>query len=44
MFYNRVQECVNSLFLQNLHIWCKTRLKYRNSMDILAVFKTLNFI
>ena len=44
MFYNRVQECVNSLFLHNLHILCKTRLKYQNAMDILAVFKTMNFI
>ena len=27
-----------------LYIRCKTRLKYLNLMDILAVFKTMNFI
>ena len=32
------------MFLHNLHVLCKTGLKYGNSMDILAVFKTMNFI
>ena len=44
MFYNTIQECVGPLFLHNLHILCKTTLKYLYLMGIHTVFKTMNFI